>query len=309
MSFPVLEIMFENGTESRVEVRDRVFIGRVCMGIEPEKRILVSGGQVSRDHAVITWDAYSLFLTDTSKNGTWVSGTRMSPGSSQRLTDGDVVQIGDARIKVSVSPDATQAGSEDDGTVILTQSTMVTNVVADVRGFSGLGQQAGSLEVFQMVRRIFEIFSSIVRSHKGTVKDYIGDAVYAFWEHRPAPSAAQALLACQAALSQARGAREILKPSTGKQPREKIALGWGITTGQVTLSHYTLRPSELAVVGDSTNLAFRLSGLANKQLPSEIVLCSQTAKLVEKELALKDLGSVPIRGREGEEHVYGLEPR
>ena len=83
-------------------------------------------------------------------------------------------------------------------------------------------------------------------------------------------------------------------------------MGWGITTGKVTLSHYGSRAADLALVGDCTNLAFRLSGLANKELSEKIVICSQTARLVKNQLSIKDLGSIPIKGRKGQEQVFAL---
>ena len=59
-------------------------------------------------------------------------------------------------------------------------------------------------------------------------------------------------------------------------------------------------------MGDCTNTAFRLSGIANKDLPSEIVMCSETANLVGDILPMADLGFVSLRGRSGQEHVYGI---
>jgi class 3 adenylate cyclase len=61
------------------------------------------------------------------------------------------------------------------------------------------------------------------------------------------------------------------------------------------------------LVGDCTNTAFRLSGIANKDLPCEIVMCSETAGLVEDILPMADLGFVSLRGRSGQEHVYGMD--
>ena len=87
-------------------------------------------------------------------------------------------------------------------------------------------------------------------------------------------------------------------------------MGWGITTGKVTLSHYGSRAADLALVGDCTNLAFRLSSLANKELLEKIVICSQTAKLIQNRLSIKDLGSIQIKGRQGQEQVFALrQPR
>lgn len=44
-------------------------------------------------------------------------------------------------------------------------------------------------------------------------------------------------------------------------------------TCKVTMSHYGCRVTDLTLVGDSMNSAFRLSGIANKKLASEIVVC------------------------------------
>jgi len=72
------------------------------------------------------------------------------------------------------------------------------------------------------------------------------------------------------------------------------------------LSHYGMRAENLAVVGDSTNLAFRLAALANKELDSSIVLCASTARLVGPYLGVRSLGAVATKGREGLEDVFGL---
>ena len=79
-----------------------------------------------------------------------------------------------------------------------------------------------------------------------------------------------------------------------------------MATGRVTLSHYGLRATELALVGDSINVAFRLSGVANKKLSSEIVICSSTANLVRDRLSVNELGLISLQGRSRREHVFGI---
>ena len=87
---------------------------------------------------------------------------------------------------------------------------------------------------------------------------------------------------------------------------ERLKMGWGVTTGSVTMSHYGSRVADLALVGDCTNLAFRLSGIANKELDKKIVVCAHTADLIRDSLAVDDLGDVSVRGRTGELNVFGL---
>jgi class 3 adenylate cyclase len=117
----------------------------------------------------------------------------------------------------------------------------------------------------------------------------------------------QAGLACQAAVQQTQTLRKILSDlSEIYCDAGNLHMGWGITTGKVTMSHYGLRIADMALVGDCINLAFRLSDIANIELSESIVICSETAKLVRNELPLKDLGQISLRGRKGKEHLFAL---
>jgi adenylate cyclase len=310
MPKPYFEWVDENQKKHRLEVVDKIFIGRVCMGVDDTKCIIVKHRLISRDHAVITLCGSHLQITDTSKNGTWVNNVRLTAGSSQYLADGDEIRLGETVIRVRC-PDLAMNDREDvdiDGTMVTPTNVIVTNLVADVRGFSTMTQTEDSSQIYALMKEIISTFSAIVHDYKGTIKDYVGDAIYAFWDHRFVPSKEQAVLACQAALKQAQTVSQIRSNLSGINPTvEYLRLGWGITTGKVTMSHYGSRAIDLALVGDCTNLAFRLSGIANKDLPSEIVICAETADLVrDTQLEVFDLGYVSVRGRSGKEHVFGI---
>jgi class 3 adenylate cyclase len=311
MPKPYLEWVDENQQTQYLEIVDKVFIGRSCKGVDPQKRILVDDAKVSRDHAVISRRAERLQITDRSKNGTWVNGIRLAAGASSDLVDGDTISLGGFSVRV-FSPEnvthVTDAAILTDGTRVTPTEIMVTNVVADVREFSTFSQAQASSDVYALMKEIFDTFSAIVYQYKGTIKDYAGDAVYAFWDHTLEPINEQAVLACQAAIQQTQTVNEIRTKLAGKNlAAENLQMGWGITTGKVTMSHYGSRAADLALVGDCTNLAFRLSGLANKELSEKIVICSQTAELIRNDLKIKDLGTVAIKGRTGKEHVFGLD--
>ena len=311
MPKPYVEWIDENREVQRLEIVDRVFIGRSCKGVDPQKRILVYHAQVSRDHAVISRSsADHLQITDMSKNGTWVNGIRLAAGSSVELMDGDTISLGGFSLRVFYPEDDTTLKDRaifTQGTMVTPSEILVTNVVADVREFSGFSQAYGSSDVYTVMKEIFDTFSAIVHSFRGTIKDYAGDAVYAFWDHDVEPVSSQAVLACQAAIQQTQTMKEIrARLSTRRIDADHLQMGWGITTGKVTLSHYGSRAADLALVGDCTNLAFRLSSIANKELPEKIIICSQTAELVRNDLSVKDLGTVTIKGRKGKEHVFAL---
>jgi class 3 adenylate cyclase len=310
MPKPYLEWVDDKRQTQHLEIVDKVFIGRSCKGVDPQKRILVQEEQVSRDHAVISRRAEHLQITDRSKNGTWVNGTRLAAGASNELVDGDTISLGEFSLRVFYPENITQvtdAAILTDGTRVTPTEIMVTNVVADVREFSTFSQSNASSDVYALMKEIFDTFSAIVYNFKGTIKDYAGDAVYAFWDHAVEPISKQAVLACQAAIQQTQTINAIRAKLCGKNiAADNLQMGWGITTGKVTMSHYGSRAADLALVGDCTNLAFRLSGLANKELSEKIVICSQTAELIRNDLKIKDLGAVAIKGRTGKEHVFGL---
>jgi len=310
MPKPFLEWVDDKGQTQHLEIVDKIFIGRSCKGVDPQKRILVQDAQVSRDHAVISRRAEHLKITDRSKNGIWVNGTRLAAGASSELADGDTISLGEFSLRV-FNPESvthvTDAAILTDGTRVTPTEIVVTNVVADVREFSTFSQANASSDVYALMKEIFDTFSAIVYNFKGTIKDYAGDAVYAFWDHAAEPISKQAVLACEAAIQQTQTINEIRAKLNGKNiAADNLQMGWGITTGKVTMSHYGSRAADLALVGDCTNLAFRLSGLANKELSEKIVICSQTAELIRNDLKIKDLGAVAIKGRTGKEHVFGL---
>ena len=303
-----LEWIDVNRQVQRFEIVDRIFIGRTCQGVDDHKRILLHSLSVSRDHAMIDRTVAHLRITDTSKNGTWINGIRMAAGSMQDLVDGDTIRIGEFSFGVFY-PESASTDKKDvpltEMTVVTSSEMMVTNLVADVRKFSDFSQKHPSSEVFDLMKEIFATFSAIVNQFKGTIKDYAGDAVYAFWGHQVGPQKKQAVLACQAAMQQMQNLNQILPELSGKNSdADSLKMGWGLSTGWVTMSHYGSRMADMALVGDCINLAFRLSDLANKELQAKIVICSQTAELVRNDLRVKDLGETSIRGRRGKEHVF-----
>jgi class 3 adenylate cyclase len=305
-----LEWVDGNQRVQRLKIIDKVFIGRTCRGVDCQKRIILDEPLVSRDHAVITMSAAQVSITDTSKNGIWVNATRMASGSTKDLFGGDTIRIGDLFFQViyahSGSPNQEEE-KDTETTLLRTAEVVVTSMIADVREFSEFSQTHPSTEVYALIKEIFERFSIIVDDFQGTVKDSAGDAVFAYGDHQAKSQKGQAVLTCRAALQQAEILDRILIELSATFPGvEELQMGCGITTGKVTMSHYGSPVAEPALVGDSINLAFRLSGMANKERSDKIIICYNTAALVRSNFLLKDLGNVPVKGRKNREHLFAL---
>ncbi len=265
---------------------------------------------VSRDHAEIVWTAGGLQIVDSSRNGTWINHIRMSAGATRHLADGDRIGVGDFEFVVSL-PAAEADDGEDGPATALTKvapvSEVITALMADIRGFSAYAQQHSSSEAHGMIKNIFNVFSEIVVEFNGTLKDYAGDAIFAFWEHRFKDADQQADQACRAAQRQMHVFTDLRVDLAARYAdADELRIGWGITTGPITLSSVGSRASDLAVVGDCVNLAARLSGLANKEIPEAILVCGRTAALVEGRFALRNMGDHAIRGRQGSETLFAL---
>ena len=169
MPKPYLEWVDENQQTQYLEIVDKVFIGRSCKGVDPTKRILVQDAQISRDHAVVSRRAEHLQITDRSKNGTWVNGTRLAAGASSEIVDGDNIRVGEFTLRVCYPENVTDvkdAAILTDGTRVTSTEIMVTNVVADVRDFTTFSQDHASSDVYALMKEIFDKFSAIVYQFK-----------------------------------------------------------------------------------------------------------------------------------------------
>ena len=299
----------ERGKECSLDVEDRVFIGRICQGVPEGKRIVLADPHVSKDHAVVSRAGNRLSICDSSSNGTFINGLRLTTGVERALHNGDVITVGERKIDI-VTDEAKmseRSSSSMNKTVLHNVQQIVTHLVGDVRGYSTASQQHSSTDIYDVMKEIFGDLSRVVHRHSGVLMDFAGDSIFAIWEHGGEEKSDAAVACCRAALDQL----DTLEESLGKLPEKyeelsHLRMGWGISTGPVTFSHFGVQKNSLAVVGDSTNLAFRLSDLANKSLESPIVICSRTADLVEENLLVRELGGVMTKGRVGEEKVFGL---
>jgi adenylate cyclase len=309
MPAPYLEWFDENQRLCRKPLEDKLFLGRSCLGVPPEKSIRIQHPSVSRDHAVIQMTYDGIIITDQSTNGTWINRVRMAPGASRHLKNGDSIQIGGLSIHLHCPGESLQAteANWNEPTTVRPAAVTVTNLVADVRDFTSMTQRGRSHEAYAVMDEIITAFSEVTTAMQGTVKDYAGDAVFAFWEHDPGPSSQRAIMACQAAIQQLARLEQI-RERLGERANSmaNLRVGWGLTTGSATLAHYGSRAADLALVGDCINLAFRFSSLADKDIGHKIILCAQTAELVSRDFHLIDLGWVKTKGRTGEEHVYSI---
>jgi adenylate cyclase len=272
-------------------------------------RVVLADPVVSSRHCIITQiDSGRFFIRDVSLNGTRVDGKRLVPNVEFALEPGQTVQVGDYLLTLwAASTDDPTTFGTSEHTMLVPGLLTVTVIVGDIRGYTALSQTANSADVHRSVRNVFSALESVVWRHGGTLKEYQGDAIFAFWEEKPDGRGMQAIEACSAALALRDEAQRLANDSSlWLFPDFPLALDWALATGSVTLASMGgHRPTGLSMVGDVVNLAFRLEKLADGTEFS-IIACHNTYALARERFDFVDLGEVTVKGRTGSERIYAL---
>lgn len=125
---PTLTLRRAGRTVSSQEVAS----ARLLLGRDPSADIVLGDDWVSRYHALLIFDAQGAWLADlASTNGTHVNG---KPITRQRLSDGDVIRLGQYAIEFNWSGAAAAGDVEDMATTrLLPQAAMASRLPAQKR--------------------------------------------------------------------------------------------------------------------------------------------------------------------------------
>ena len=153
--------------------------------------------------------------------------------------------------------------------------------------------------------RVFGRLEAEVQSLGGTLKEFQGDALFAFWEK--GSNGCHATQACEAALHLKKAVvRLAADPSVWSVAGTPLQMDFALATGLVTISGYGNGGAmSLSMVGESVVLAFRIEKLANKKT-GPIIVCPITRKIADEAFKFKDLGMHQKKGFDEEQNLYGL---
>jgi adenylate cyclase len=84
-------------------------------------------------------------------------------------------------------------------------------------------------------------------------------------------------------------------------------MGWGVVQGKAALAAMTR--STDAVIGDATNVAFRLAGLAGRHGRAAVMVTSSVRRAVAAQFTWGESELVEIKGRRGMETVFAVSAR
>jgi len=308
---PCKRLVADNGLRNGVSFTffDHIQIGRHKEGRDAPGFLLVKDPTVSSRHCVITQDPDGCcFVRDTSRNGTRLNGRRLSPNLKTEFRIGQVLSIGKG-LELRLEGDApAQVGFEHestDGTLGVSNSVPVTVLVGDIRDYTGLVQRVASSEVQDSVGRLFEQLERRVVKLGGTLKEFQGDAIFAFWEAGSTEN--HAINACRAALALDRLVEEMANDrSIWRVEGFPLHMDWALASGLVMISGYGSEGAlGLSMVGETVVLAFRIEKFADEST-GRIITCPITKKMASESFEFKDVGSKKSKGFETSHKLFSL---
>jgi adenylate cyclase len=177
-----------------------------------------------------------------------------------------------------------------------------TVLFSDIRGYTSIAERYEAQDVVAMLNEYFEILVDAVFKYEGTLDKYIGDSVMAVWGapiHQPdAPiRAVRAALEMREALGRWNADRR----AAGRVP---ILTGFGIDTGLVVAGNLgSSKTMEYTVIGDSVNLASRLTNLA---AADQIIISESTLASVHGDVITEALPPSKVKGKEDAVPLYNV---
>lgn len=305
----VLAVKLAGGREVRCQFYGHLEIGRDDEHAAPEPGLLLlADPTVSRRHCAITQrPGGQCFVRDMSRNGTRVDGRRLVPNVETELRCGAPIAVGGYEL-VLVGDDASTtqgSGAESISTIPLPNRVIATVLVGDIRDYTGLVRKVLSDELQQAVTGLFDDLAQGVLAHGGTVKEYQGDAILAFWEGDA--GGGQAIRACGAALALEPLAREIARrPSRWPFRDHPLQMDFALATGLVLIDSFGKgQPTGLSMMGEPVVRAFRIEKLANG-VTGPIVTCAETRAAARGAYRFRDLGEQLAKGFDRPDRVFAL---
>ncbi|MCE5264032.1 MAG: response regulator [Deltaproteobacteria bacterium] len=188
------------------------------------------------------------------------------------------------------------------GKALLPRRLTVTVLFTDIRGFSGLSERLTPNELSELLNRYyFSPLDNIIFRHNGTLDKHIGDSIMGIFG-APVGGSDDAARSVQTAL----GIRKEITGINGgiSDPQRRIAIGIGIATGEVMAGIFgSSWKKEYTVFGGPVNLAARLEKIA---LGGQILICGETARLVQDLFRMEEIPSPVLRGLDRPPGVFSV---
>jgi adenylate cyclase len=293
--------------EESVPIYDHLYVGRECSGIEDERRFLIDDDAVSRNHMEVRLDVEQdqAWLVDRSTNGTRLNGTRIERSVPVQIMPGDRVRVGPVEFQFFSRQFSTPSGVDSKLTVRSVAMTELVMVVGDIISFSTISEYTGAAELLEGINQTYSALRVLLNQYRGTLSNFVGDAFFATWEVSADPHAAPNAVGF--AIAAAAKVREIGPSLPLRGPDgQPILMGFGISSGPAAVSLMT--GAMVTVLGDATNVTFRLSGIAGRTGWADVVITDSVHAFAPDAFSYSEPAEVEVKGRTSKVKCYGAVP-
>jgi len=154
------------------------------------------------------------------------------------------------------------------------KNASISILFADIRGFSSLTEKIEPMMVVSLLNEYFTSMSEVVFEHGGTLGEYIGDEIMAYFG-APFERDDHAILTISVAIKMMETMKSLKKQWQGSGS-PSFDVGIGIATGPVIAGNIgSIQQMKYTVIGNAVNLASRLCSRAQ---PGQILISSDTYK-------------------------------
>lgn len=198
-----------------------------------------------------------------------------------------------------------QSATHSDG-----ERRVMTVLFCDMKGFTRLSEGMTPQGLVKVMNHYLSTMSGPIRSHRGIIDKYIGDAIMAYWGPPFTEHSEQARLACLAAVEMAeRGAalRTELPELIGvRAVPSDCDVRIGVATGEVLVgsigSEFMM---SYTVMGDAVNLASRLEN-ANKIYGSHSLASAPAIAAAGDAIEVREIDRLVVVGQSHAETVFEI---
>jgi len=164
-----------------------------------------------------------------------------------------------------------------------------TILFADIRGYTGLSERIGAIELSQIVSLFQSCSAEAIWANDGIVNKQMGDGLMAIFNF-PIKREDHAAAAIMAALEIQRACAEALSEIDVGEP---LGVGVGIHTGNVQIGEFSSFHSDFTAIGGVVNQAARLESQA---APGEILISAETALQAPELVAESEARMLSLKG-------------
>ncbi|SDH32759.1 adenylate cyclase [Bradyrhizobium sp. Rc2d] len=188
------------------------------------------------------------------------------------------------------------------------QRRVMTIMFCDMSGFTSMSEGVTPRGLVKVMNHYFTVMSGPIRSNRGIIDKYIGDAIMCYWGPPFIEEDEQAMLAGLAAIEmadQVPALQKQLPDLLGIRAMPALCdLRIGIATGEVlTGSIGSELMMSFTVMGDAVNLASRLEA-ANKAYGTRILISQATADAIGSHLELREIDRLAVAGQRAPQAVF-----